>query len=138
MGNGENKKGNGLNEYDNCFACGQSNPWGLKLKFSYDGEWASAPVVFHKNYEGYPDVIHGGIITTVLDEAMAKAMLFQGKVAYTVEIKVKFRKKAVPGQIYKVYGRLLSSRRNLHNLEAFLKEGERVIAEANAIFYSLS
>jgi len=136
LGNGKNKKGAGLNKYDNCFACGQSNPIGLKLKFSFDGEYAFADVVFHKNYEGYPDIIHGGIVSTVLDEAMAKAILFKGKIAYTGEIKVRFRKEAVPGEKYRVYGRLISSRRNLYELEAFLKRGNEVVAEAHARFLS--
>lgn len=125
-----------MNEYEHCFACGQANPWGLKLKFREEGDGVYADVVFHRNYEGYPNIIHGGIVTTVLDEAMAKAVLARGVVAYTADLKVRLRKKAVPGERYRVFARLISSRRNLYQLEAVLKRGEEIIAEATARFLS--
>ena len=68
---------------------------------------------------------------------MAKAMLFNGKTAYTVEIKIRFMKKAVAGEKYRVFARLLTSRRNLHKLEAFLRENNEVIAKAEATFFSI-
>jgi len=134
LGPGKDKESYGMNEYDRCFACGQANPWGLKLIFHQDKNGVWADVVFHKNYEGYPDIVHGGIVTTVLDEAMAKAVLARGVVAYTAELRVRLKKKAVPGEKYRVYGRLISSRRNLYELEAVLRKGEEVIAEAHARF----
>lgn len=77
--------------YDNCFACGTANPIGLKLNFSYDEGQALAQLQIPKLYEGYPEVIHGGIIATLLDEAMAKAVLHSGTTAFTAKLTTSYR-----------------------------------------------
>ena len=53
-----------------CFACGQNNPIGLKLKFVEIAGRYVAKCVMDKNYQSFNGVLHGGIITTLLDEAM--------------------------------------------------------------------
>ena len=55
---------------DLCFGCGQNNPIGLKLKFKWDGKTAKAEFTPNKFHQGWSDIIHGGITTTILDEAM--------------------------------------------------------------------
>lgn len=57
-----------------CFACGPANPQGLHLKFVYDKERQTATARVHLTqlHEGPPGHIHGGIIATLLDEAMSK------------------------------------------------------------------
>ncbi len=137
MGNGKGKEGSWLN-WEGCFACGKENPWGLKLQFKREGNLAWAPVVFHENYVGYPDIVHGGIVSTVLDEAMAKALLLQGIVAFTVEITVRFRKKAKPARRYRVEGWVVGHRRNIYQTAARLLHGEEEIATAKGKFYALS
>ncbi len=58
-------------EANTCFGCGEDNPIGLKLNFEWDGTTASTTLVPRKEYEGWPGIIHGGIVFTLLDEAMA-------------------------------------------------------------------
>ena len=75
-----------------CFGCGAQDPVGLHLAFSAtDGAFQAAftPGVDH---QGFEDVVHGGIITTVLDEAMAWAIAAAGIWAVTGEICVRFRR----------------------------------------------
>jgi len=57
-----------------CFACGRNNPDGMRLKFSYDEERNCFVSRFRlgKRFTGPPGHCHGGIIATILDEAMAK------------------------------------------------------------------
>jgi len=75
-----------------CFACGEQNPIGLRLHFDWDGEVLRSTFTPRKEHQGYQDVIHGGIITTVLDECMAQAAIHGlGVMAATVEIKVRLR-----------------------------------------------
>ncbi len=137
MGNGKGEEGSWLN-WEGCFACGKENPWGLKLRFEREGNLARAKVVFHENYVGYPGIVHGGIVTTVLDEAMAKALLLQNIIAFTVEISVRFRKKAEPGREYRVEGWVEGRRRNIYSTAARLIEGKTEIASARAKFFALS
>ena len=60
-----------------CFGCGPSNPEGLHLKFTIQADdpaaiTATATVHLTRNHEGPPGYIHGGIIATLMDEAMSK------------------------------------------------------------------
>jgi beta-phosphoglucomutase family hydrolase len=61
-----------------CFACGDENPIGLKLRFSYDGDQVEAKFTPSKYHQGWGDIIHGGILYTLLDEATAYAVLCHG------------------------------------------------------------
>ena len=58
-----------------CFACGPANPDGLKLKFSYSPDRHFVKSILHldKRFQGATGFAHGGIIATLLDEAMAKS-----------------------------------------------------------------
>lgn len=81
-----------------CFGCGQNNPLGLKLSFEWDGKKARAEFTPTKFYQGWPGVVHGGIISTLLDEAMAYAARFEGVNCFTSRIQVNFRRPALIDQ----------------------------------------
>ena len=57
-----------------CFGCGRQNPIGLKLTFYEDGEQVWAPWTPRHEHQGYEGIVHGGLITTVLDEVMGWAI----------------------------------------------------------------
>ena len=87
-----------LNDDLFCFACGDKNTDGLQLKFSYPQPGTClAEFVPEKKYQGWKGILHGGIISTLLDEAMAHAV---GGVegeggaseAVTAELTVRFKK----------------------------------------------
>ena len=77
-----------------CVVCGHQNPHGLQLTFRVDGNGVTAEWVPGKNWESFQGVIHGGVISTVLDEAMSKAIIAQGLEAFTVDLRVRFKQKA--------------------------------------------
>jgi uncharacterized protein (TIGR00369 family) len=60
--------------HNHCFGCGKENPQSMRLKFTYDEEKRVVASTFRlgKRYSGPPGYCHGGIIATILDEAMAK------------------------------------------------------------------
>ncbi len=74
-----------------CFACGRKNPIGLNLSFSVEGDVVRTRFTPVKAHQGYKDIVHGGIITTVLDEAMAKIIIEKLGLPVTAEIAVRFR-----------------------------------------------
>ncbi len=124
-------------EYNNCFACGKDNPIGLKLKFRKEGELAVADFSLHRNYEGYPNIIHGGIVTTILDEAMAKVILFHDAVAYTAKLEVRFSEKLKPDTPYRVFGRINRRKGRVFETEAWIEDLDgRKLASAKAVFLS--
>ncbi len=81
-----------VNYSDLCFGCGKKNPIGLKLKFT----WADGKVVTEftpdKLHQGWAKIIHGGIITSVLDEAMAYAAGYEGIKCVTAIMQVRFKR----------------------------------------------
>lgn len=95
-----------------CFACGKENPAGLHLSFDYKDEEAVASFLSKKEHQGWNDIIHGGILTTLIDEAMAKVLMFQDIFAVTSNLEVRFLRPVhvgenviVSGQVKKIDGR---------------------------------
>ena len=78
-------------DYSRCFGCGQNNPIGLKLSFQWDGKTARAEFTPTEFYQGWPGLVHGGIMICLLDEAMAYAGLFEGTICVTAKMQVKLR-----------------------------------------------
>ena len=75
-----------------CFGCGAANPQGMRLVFERDdaqkrirGRFRLGP-----EYQGAPGMVHGGIIATVLDEAMGKASRFSEVATVTAELTIEY------------------------------------------------
>jgi uncharacterized protein (TIGR00369 family) len=83
---------------DLCFGCGMKNPIGLKLKFKWDGKKVIAEFIPHKFHQGWADIIHGGIIAAVLDEAIAYAAGYEGIKCVTAAMQVRFKHPLTVGE----------------------------------------
>ncbi|HXB62163.1 MAG TPA: PaaI family thioesterase [Acidobacteriaceae bacterium] len=92
-----------------CFGCGPANEHGLKLRFSLDHEagTSTAKVKLARRYEGPPGHIHGGIIATLLDEAMGKVNKIHNVVAMTRHIEIDYLRPSPLSQLLTVTGRFL-------------------------------
>jgi len=80
----------------NCFVCGVQNPFGLHIHFEDDGEnTARAEVIVPDQFNGYPGVVHGGIVATILDEVSGRALLARGhdftNLFVTLKLEVRYR-----------------------------------------------
>jgi uncharacterized protein (TIGR00369 family) len=82
------------NPTNTCFGCGGANARGMKLTFEQDDSTKRIRGAFKlgAEYQGGPGFIHGGIIATVLDEAMGKVSRFRGVRAVTAELIVEYLK----------------------------------------------
>lgn len=80
-----------------CFVCGPKNPIGLKLNFSLDGKTLKTEFIPKKEHQGYMDIVHGGIISTLLDEIMVKLAIELGMPAVTAQIDIRLKKTAKVG-----------------------------------------
>lgn len=74
-----------------CFVCGKNNETGLKLSFSSSQGKTVSEFSLQRNFQGYKEIIHGGIISAILDEAMIQAAMAEGLSPVTVEMSVRFR-----------------------------------------------
>jgi len=84
---------------DLCFGCGEKNPCGLKLKFDWDGKEAKSQFTPTELHQGWQGIIHGGILTALLDEAMAYAACFAEVGGVTALMETKFRRPVAIGQL---------------------------------------
>ena len=119
-----------------CFGCGQNNPIGLKLNFKWDGKTARAEFTPNKFHQGWPGLVHGGIIYCLLDEAMSYAPYFKGINCVTAKMEVRLRRLALIDEPLVVTSSISKKTRKLVKAEAVisLKDGTPV-AESTATMF---
>ncbi len=124
-----------------CFICGMENEFGLKAPF-YEMEDGSVMSIFtyHDYHQSYPERVHGGLITAMLDEIAGRAIwiIEPNTWAVTTEIKVKFRR-VVPYDVkLKAVGKIVRNTRKIFYATAqiFDMEGQ-VLAEAEVTYFKL-
>ncbi len=116
-----------------CFVCGESNPAGLNLRFETDGKLVRAQFAPRAEYVGFRETVHGGVLATVLDEAMVWACAVATKrFAYCAELSVRYLHPAKPAERFIVEGHLAENRRDrIFNAQAELRtEAGLVLATA--------
>lgn len=121
-----------LRDNQRCYVCGRENPAGLRVDFEIDREAKTIRGRFRTlpEHQGYEGIVHGGILSSLLDEAMAKLAFTLGLPAVTAEITVKFRAPVTPGEELTVTGKIMNAARRLVLAEAKIEKGLTVVAEA--------
>ncbi len=120
-----------------CFACGKDNPAGMHLKFSLDKERRHFVSRFRlsKRYTGPPGHCHGGIIATVLDDAMSKLNKLRDLIAATSRMTVEYLKPVPLHKPLRVESREISKRgRRLTRVAEILDEKGTVLARSRGVF----
>ena len=74
-----------------CLCCGEKNPMGLKMKFRLEGNKIFSETVVPKEFQGFADVVHGGVLGVLLDEIMVNLYWLKGEKAVTVEYQVRLK-----------------------------------------------
>lgn len=112
----------------NCFACGGENPIGMRLRIEIGDGVARTTWIAGDDYVGWSDKVHGGIITTMLDEVMAWAPASFDAWAVTAEMTVRFRSPASPGEELVAVGRVANRRRRIYDVvgEVIASDGRLV------------
>ena len=128
-----------LSNDEMCFACGSKNPISLNLNFNfYEENKVKAEFKPTRNLQGFQDILHGGITTTVMDEAMAKVINLQGIKAVTAEINVRFKQAVPVEKEYIVQGVLQKQKKKIIFTESFLKDkNDNLYASATAKFMEI-
>ena len=118
----------------NCFACGRDNEFGLKLSFNTDKGKTFSEFSLHKRFQGYKGVVHGGIIATILDEAMVHAAMAAGLYPVTAEITVRYKKPLFVERPLIVEAELTANGFRIAETRAFISDRESgaICAEATA------
>jgi uncharacterized protein (TIGR00369 family) len=125
---------------DTCFGCGPANPNGLQLKFalSPDGKSYACKFELAGSFVGPPGHAHGGIIATILDEAMGKANKLKSKVALTRRMEVEYLRPVPLGQPLVVEGRVSRMKgRTIYNSAELRSAAGSVLARSRGKFLTI-
>ncbi len=133
---------NDTTDYQGCFVCGQRNPFGLHLVFRQDEGGIVADFQPREEHQGFPGVLHGGIVAAVLDETLGRASLLGTRPEWTMtgKLEVRYRKYVPFGPLLRVRATLESSRRRMLQAKGVLTLAEdesTILAEATGIFLPL-
>jgi uncharacterized protein (TIGR00369 family) len=119
-----------------CFGCGQANPVGLRLEFflAADNSVVCLPTVAD-TYEGPHGYLHGGIIATLLDEAMSKAVRARGLTAMTRQMEIDYLRPVPSASPIRIEGRIARDEGRKHWAEASLIDAKgTTLAQGKGLF----
>ena len=118
-----------------CFACGEGNTRGLHMHFNVEGDRATAEYTIPDHFQGFPGQAHGGVVATMLDEAMGWAVYGQGILAMTAKFSVRFRDSVPLGEPLTVSGWVTRDRGRFIELQSDLRTAEgALLAKAEGLF----
>ena len=123
-----------LSKTGNCFVCGNDNRHGLRATFQSNGDLMCSfgSVLLGETFQGWGQIVHGGILAALLDEACIYAVMSLGQQAVTAELQVRYRKPVPCGQVVTLFGEVLKHRRQVVMARSRLVLAGEVYAEAEA------
>ena len=125
----------------NCFACGTTNPIGLNLNFYREGECVCSDITLDKNYEGWENMAHGGIVSALLDEVMSWTVIYFRRVFFvTRSIKIKYVRPVPLHEPLTAKGKMVESEnRHLCMAKGVIQDDDKnTLARGEATFAILS
>jgi acyl dehydratase len=126
---------------ENCFACGKKNPIGLGLHFHPDGNAHAvrAEACLDARYQGWQGIVHGGIVTTLVDDAMAHVGAVAGYAGVVGRINIRFRKPVPVGERVEVRAWVTWRRQNVFGIASRITDAHgSELATADGRFVGLN
>ncbi|MGE3960267.1 MAG: PaaI family thioesterase [Dehalococcoidia bacterium] len=126
-----------------CFACGDRNPHGLHMRFARDTDGPDGAVICRyqprEADQGFPGVLHGGILSTLMDEAMAWAMWAKSRaLGVTAKMETRYRQRVDADAELTVHAVVTEERGRRIQVEAAIAGPDgTVLVEASALFLRL-
>jgi acyl-coenzyme A thioesterase PaaI-like protein len=124
--------------YQRCFACGRQNESGLNLTFRREGDRILADYQPRERFQGFPGVLHGGVLATMLDETMSRTGAMRQEWLMTGKLEIRYRRPAPVDQPLRVWGEIVRERRGAIDAAGAveLMDGT-VVAEGRGMFLRL-
>ena len=134
---------NDTTDYQRCFVCGQHNPYGLHLVFSREDDSIVADFQPREEHQGFPGVIHGGIVASILDEVLGRTSLLGSHPEWTMtgRLEVRYRRYVPYGPLLRVRARLDTERSRVLQASGVLTladDESTILAEAKGTFMTLA
>lgn len=123
-----------IRQDDKCFVCGPGNPGGLQARFETDAGTGSARcrLIIPPGFQGWQDIVHGGIVAALLDEAAIYACRSGDEHLVTAELTVRYRQPVPVGREVLVQASVTETRRRVFRVRSRLEIDGTVHAEAEA------
>jgi acyl-coenzyme A thioesterase PaaI-like protein len=125
-----------------CFICGVENPIGLKLKI-----YQTSPGIIETSYtapehfQGYPGILHGGIVASILDEISGRALMGEPsspRFMFTGRLQVKYRKNVPTGKPLRIIGKAMKSKsKSAEGWAGIYDQEGNLLAEASTLLIDL-
>ena len=131
---------NDRSDYQRCFACGPRNPYGLQLVFRQEGDEVVTEFTADARYQGFPGVLHGGIVATLLDETLERVSTLEGRWLMTGRLEVRYRRAVPVERPLRIAARAVDSRARMLVASATMTLVDQpgvVVAEAQGTFLPL-
>jgi uncharacterized protein (TIGR00369 family) len=113
-----------LEDDGHCFVCGDKNPAGLKVVWDIKGKETFADFSPDKRVQGWKNVVHGGILSTLLDEAMTRLVWKLHGPAVTAEVTIRYLAPAIVGEKLKIMGRIVDDSKRLVTAQAEITKAD--------------
>lgn len=119
-----------------CIVCGKENPFGFQLDFHFDGETVKSEFTPQEHHQGWPDIIHGGVLHLLLDEATVYVPRYYGLNCVTARFESRLRHPVRVGQQL-----LISATMSKRTRKTFEAEGQitfpdgTIVADGKALMY---
>ncbi len=127
--------------YQACFGCGARNLNGLQLVFTTEGEAIVAEFMPDERFQGFPGVLHGGVLATMLDEALSRAAVFAGQWMMTARLEIRYRRAAPVWQALRIEAQPTRVRARLVSASGVVRlasDPSVVYAEAEGVFMPIT
>jgi len=124
-----------------CFGCGETNPIGLQMQFLSDGQRVYSFVTVPPTMAGWDQTVHGGILSTILDEIMGWSVIYLlKKIGVTKSITVDFIKPVRVGKRLTVVGAIeeMHSDRHVMVTGEIYSDEDMLCAKAQGKFVAMS
>lgn len=122
-------------EHSQCCVCGTANQGGLQIQFVPEGPGrVTASFLGGPTHEGYPGLVHGGVISTLVDGAMTNCLFSLGIRAVTAELTVRYLKGVRADREAHVTAWWLRTRGHFHAVQAEIRQNDRLVVRAYAKF----
>ncbi len=133
---------NDTTDYQRCFVCGQRNPFGLKLVFRRENASIVADFQPREEHQGFPGIIHGGIVAAILDETLGRTSILAQRPEWTMtgRLEIRYRRSVPYGPLLRVRATLEGQRLRMIQAAGIITlagDEQIILAEARGTFLSL-
>jgi acyl-coenzyme A thioesterase PaaI-like protein len=124
-----------------CFGCGMENAFSLRMCFYIDdNKQVVSDTTISDAYQGYPGVVHGGVVAAMLDETAARSVMVTdpNRMMFTGKLTTRYRKPVPVNAPLHLVGEMVRDRGRMAECRSWLygPDGE-VLAEAEALMLAM-